>query len=248
MADRRVGDAVRRLTKGEGAIANADADGVVRRWQYGKRLLADPDLASNGRLRHGVSAAIAHASAAIGKPVSARELQYRTQAARTYRTQGELRNALRSFGSWYALTSAKFPRAEAPADPDRSVTGGVAGTAVGRAPDVPPGTGLTRQDPIPTTRVIDERGRPAPVQLAIDLPELDRPVSVDGRLTLAEFAAELSEREARTRRHADANSRSRHVLLRLVAAADGDTSVTVTDAADRLKAIAPTRPAINPPT
>jgi hypothetical protein len=48
--------------------------------------------------------------------VSAREIQYRLQCARTYPTESQLAKALGDFRTWWDLIQANFPAYEAEAD------------------------------------------------------------------------------------------------------------------------------------
>ena len=104
----------------EKAIVSADGGGIRQRWQYGLRLLRDPESTSpngNGEsLRHGVTQLLIDAAAQRGLKLSDRELRYRLQCARAYQTESQIGNAIADFGSWFALTQAQFPAYEAEAD------------------------------------------------------------------------------------------------------------------------------------
>jgi hypothetical protein len=104
----------------EKAIVSADGGGIRQRWLYGLRLLRDPESTSpdgNGSsLRHGVTEVLVDAARERGLTLSARELQYRLQCARAYKTESQIRNAIADFGSWFALTQARFPTYETEPD------------------------------------------------------------------------------------------------------------------------------------
>lgn len=98
-------------------IAASDTGGIIERWKYGRRLLED-DTATTpaGNLKHGVLAKLIGNAAAQGFKLSEREVQYRLQAGRAYRTEVEIRTAGADFRDWTELRTAGFPAVEAPAD------------------------------------------------------------------------------------------------------------------------------------
>jgi hypothetical protein len=97
-----------------------DGSGIRQRWLYGLRLLRDPQaISQNGNgasLRHGVAEQLVKAAAERGLKLSAREIRYRLQCARTYPTEFQIGNAITDFGSWFALIQARFPVYEAEPD------------------------------------------------------------------------------------------------------------------------------------
>jgi hypothetical protein len=95
----------------EKAIASADTNGIRQRWLWGLRLLRDPQAISpgGGGLRHGVADELIRAAAARGFKLSAREIRWRLQAARTYPTDLQIGNAITDFETWFALIQAGFP-------------------------------------------------------------------------------------------------------------------------------------------
>jgi hypothetical protein len=94
----------------ERRITAAEAGSIRERWLYGLRLLRDPEaIAKGGGLRHGVADTLIAAAAKRGVNLSAREIQWRLQCARTYPTEGQIRNAVTDFGAWRDLISANFP-------------------------------------------------------------------------------------------------------------------------------------------
>jgi len=102
-------------TTREGQIRTADSGGIRQRWLWGLRLLADPEkIAPAGGLKHGVTDALIQAATKRGYKLSAREIQYRLQIARAYPTEGQIRNAIADFETWFDLIQAGFPAYEAP--------------------------------------------------------------------------------------------------------------------------------------
>jgi len=79
-------------------IDAAETDGLRQRWEFGRLMLA----ARQGlkRLPNGFLAELVERT---GK--SQRELSYRAQFAERFPTEDQLRNALQSFDSWYALAT-----------------------------------------------------------------------------------------------------------------------------------------------
>jgi hypothetical protein len=100
----------------ERKIAAADTNGIRERWQWGLRILNDPEaMTESGKsLRTGVTEQLIHAAAKVGLNLSRREVQWRIQAARTYKTEAEMRNAITQFKTWFELIQAGFPSYEAP--------------------------------------------------------------------------------------------------------------------------------------
>jgi hypothetical protein len=75
------------------------------------------------------------------------------------------------------------------------------------------------------------------MMISLDLPDLDRPVQVDGRLTLRQYGVRLVEWTERHQRHAESIARHRQAAGLLLVAVDGDDTATVADAAERLAAL-----------
>lgn len=100
----------------EKAIAVADSGGIRQRWLWGLRLLRDADAFAPGssQLKPGQADQLIAAVKASGRKLSAREIRYRLQAARTYKTESEIRQASAEFETWSALIEADFPAFEAP--------------------------------------------------------------------------------------------------------------------------------------
>lgn len=86
----------------------AEGDGIFARWEFGRELLAERvgKQLPKGRLDE--------IAKAIGK--SRQEIGHRLKFASDYRTEIEVSNAIRNFGSWFAIVNR--PQApQAPADP-----------------------------------------------------------------------------------------------------------------------------------
>jgi hypothetical protein len=93
------------------AIARDDKHSIESRWAYGRAVLVDPKkMAPSGKsLRNGATEALIADAVAAGTKLSAREIQWRLQAARTYKTINELRSSASQFADWTALVDAGFP-------------------------------------------------------------------------------------------------------------------------------------------
>jgi hypothetical protein len=103
-------------TQREARIRTVDSDGIRQRWAWGLRLLADEEkLAPAGGLRHGVADALIAAATKRGYKLSASEIRYRMQCARTYPTEAQIAKVLGDFETWWALIQAAFPACESPA-------------------------------------------------------------------------------------------------------------------------------------
>lgn len=92
-------------------IAAGDSGSIRDRWMQGLRFLADPDLFAPGstQLRPGAIVELIEAHAKRGVTLSERELRYRLQCARAYKTETEFGNAIAEFPTWFELTQAGFP-------------------------------------------------------------------------------------------------------------------------------------------
>lgn len=98
-------------------IVGADGSGIRERWKYGLRILRDQQvIAPGGGLRHGKAETIIKAAEDRGMEVSAREIRYRMQCARTYPTESQIGNAVADFKTWHDLIQAGFP--PYPVEPD----------------------------------------------------------------------------------------------------------------------------------
>jgi len=107
--------------KRERSIAASDSGTIVERWAYGRELLADSKRTTPaGNLRHGSLAYLIGRAARAGCKVGEREIQRRLQAAKTYKTEAEIRQALTDFRTWGELLNAGFPPVDAPAEIGRA--------------------------------------------------------------------------------------------------------------------------------
>lgn len=108
---------IAQYTTREAQIAAADRGGIRQRWMWGLRLLADTEkIAPAGGLRHGVADALVQSAEKHGYRLSAREIQYRLQCARSYPAETQIRNAVADFETWHDLIQAGFPAYKAPSD------------------------------------------------------------------------------------------------------------------------------------
>jgi hypothetical protein len=96
------------------AIARDDKRSIEHRWAYGRAVLNDPRrmTASGKSLRHGAVEALIAEAKAIGTKLTEREIQYRLQCARAYKTINEIRTVAFGFESWSELREAGFPPIE----------------------------------------------------------------------------------------------------------------------------------------
>lgn len=195
----------------EKAIAAANAGGIRQRWLYGLRLLHDSEaMSESGKsLKNGVAEQLIAAAKTAGLKLSAREIQYRLQAARVYMTESQIANACAEFEDWSALRADNFPAYEA-------------------EPDEPPADHRTESErqhdhARALVDLIGEQGTLFP------LADFEPTVTTLKDLEVyAEEMAELTERFAK-------RDRERRVYLDgLIEAADGDMSMTWQEAHDRL--------------
>lgn len=102
----------------ERQIMAAGKAGIRERIMWGHRLLADPDaFAKSGesdQLKPNTTEKLVKEATARGLKLSASEIKYRLQAARTYTTENEISQVLGEFDSWWSLIQAGFPAYEAP--------------------------------------------------------------------------------------------------------------------------------------
>lgn len=110
-------------------IEDGGREDAVRRWRYGRRMLAD--RAGRKKLPDGFVAARVREAAGVGLALSEREIQYRIQCAEAYGTETRFRTAVRDFGSWSELRAAGFP----PVEPDGSDPEDLEAEGLGAAPD-----------------------------------------------------------------------------------------------------------------
>jgi hypothetical protein len=97
-------------TQIERKIAKSETGSIRDRWQYGLRLLHDPEaIAKAGGLKNGVAEQLIKIAEHHGLKLSDREIRWRMQCARTYPTEGQFGNAITEYGTWSALIQAGFP-------------------------------------------------------------------------------------------------------------------------------------------
>lgn len=95
----------------ETRIASDDKRGIEDRWAYGRTVLDDPaKISATGKsLKHGAAEALIADANAVGRKLTEREIQYRLQCARAYKTINEIRRSTSDFDNWTALVAAGFP-------------------------------------------------------------------------------------------------------------------------------------------
>lgn len=195
----------------ERAIAAADRGGIRERWMWGLRLLRDPEaMAESGKsLQHFVADELIAIATARGLKLSEREIRYRLQCARTYKTEAEIGKVLADFSSWSALIAANFPaydvdENEPPADHRTDAE-------------------RKRDHARALLDAVDEQGALFP------LSDFEPHTT-----TLKELQDYTDEMEQLTARFAERDRQRREYLERLVQVADNDLSVTWKEAHDRL--------------
>jgi hypothetical protein len=96
----------------DNAIKASDNGGIWQRWRYGRRIVCDYEASTpRGYLKHGKLEWFIQRSG-----VSAREIQWRMQAAKAYPKESQIRAACTHFATWWDLTHSGFPPFEG--DPD----------------------------------------------------------------------------------------------------------------------------------
>lgn len=202
----------------ERSIAAADTNGIRERWLWGLRILRDPEaMTESGKsLRHGVTEQLIAAAARFGLKLNDREIRYRIQAARTYKTEAEIGTACADFETWFDLRQAGFPTYETPDG-----------------------------EPLADHRTEGERANDrasALARLALDAVQpslfpLNRFEPTEVTLKeLRDYTDEMSEMTARFVEH---DVQRRQYLGQLIDAAGGDESKTWMEAAHLLAADAP---------
>lgn len=93
------------------AIARDDKHSIERRWEYGRAVLADPKKMANSgdQLRAGAIEALIADARAVDSKLSEREIRYRLQCARAYKTVDQIRHVCAEYEDWSALRAAGFP-------------------------------------------------------------------------------------------------------------------------------------------
>lgn len=203
-------------TRAEKAIAAANVGGIRQRWLYGLRLLRDRDaMSESGKsLKNGVAEQLIAAAKVAALKLSAREIQYRLQAARVYATETQIAHACAEFEDWSALRAANFPPFDA--EPDET-------PADHRTEDE-----RKRDHARALAAVMGEQGTLFP------LSDFEPTVT-----TLKDLQIYTDEMEELTERFAKRDRERRAYLKDLVEAADGDMSMTWREAHDLLGPDAP---------
>lgn len=93
------------------APARDDRHSIEHRWRHGRAILTDPEMmsASGKSLKHGAMDKLIAIAKAAGVKLSEREIQWRIQCARAYKTINEIRRSTSDFADWTALVEAGFP-------------------------------------------------------------------------------------------------------------------------------------------
>lgn len=195
----------------ERAIAAAATHDIRDRWMWGLRLLRDPDAfaPSSSQLKPGRADELVQASKAAGLKLTAREIQYRLQCARAYRTESQIANAGAQFEDWTSLRSAGFPPFESPEGE-------------------PPADHRTvaERDHDRARALIDLIGEQGTLFPLSDF----EPIMT----TLKELQAYAEQMRDLTSRFAERDRKRQAYLDQLIEAADGDLSMTWQEAHDRL--------------
>lgn len=194
----------------ERAISAGTRNDIRDRWQWGLRLLRDPDAFSTGstQLKPGRADELVRAAKAAGFKLTVREIQYRLQCARAYPTESQIANAGAEFEDWSSLRAAGFPPFDA-------------------EPGEPPADHRTdaerqRDHARALTDLLGEQGTLFPVE---DFEPNETPLK-----DLKAYAEEMAELTERFRRR---DAERQEYLEKLIAAAEGDLSVTWQEAHER---------------
>jgi hypothetical protein len=190
-------------------IAASDTGGIIDRWRFGQRLLADDTMTTAaGNLRHGVLAKLIADAATADLRLTEQEIQRRMKCARTYPTEAQIRESAHGFKNWDALAREGFPAIE-----------------------LPPGVEAEAFDP----RDADEKRRDAARDLARRSQEDGGQLALfdyfpDDKFseltTLAELAKYADEMAALTERYARKDRERAAYLASLAEAVGGDMSAT----------------------
>ncbi|MEU4592588.1 hypothetical protein [Micromonospora aurantiaca (nom. illeg.)] len=200
----------------ERQIAASAVNDIRDRWLWGLRLLRDPEAFAPGstQMKPGRVDELLRAAKAAGMKLSEREIRYRLQCARAYPTESQIRHAGAEFEDWTSLRAAGFPPFDAP-----------------------------EGEPPADHRTEAERKRDHARALAEHLGDQGAlfPLSDFEPITttLKELTAYAAEMAELTERFAARDRERQAYLNALIAAADGDLSMTWQDAHDRLGAETP---------
>jgi hypothetical protein len=195
----------------EKAIAAGVGDDIRRRWMSGLRYLRDSDvMAPSGKsMKHGAAEKLIAAAQAVGLTLSEREIRWRIQCARTYQTESQIGNAITDFRTWFDLIQAGFPEYKAP-----------------------------EGEPLADHRTEAEKRRDAARHLLDLVGEQGVLFPLDQfeptESTLKDLVEHTEQGEELTARFLEHDRKRREYLDRLIAAAEGDLSMTWQEAQERL--------------
>jgi hypothetical protein len=160
------------------------------------------------------------------------EIRYRLQAARSYTTRDEIVSAAGDFGSWRDLCDAGFPTKGSPPDAHLRLVSQGDVPSIG---DTDPGEPEPPDQDDPAGKVVDEHGATIQLVIVLSHPDLDRPVKIEGHLTVRQYRAKVAEWIEMHRSYGDVVARACLAVALLADAAAGNEDMTVSDAADRLR-------------
>lgn len=106
---------IREYVQLDAAVDGAERDGIVARWEFGLLMLQERDANGGKQLPTGRLGELSNATGKTG-----RELQYRAKFAELYTSEEEVRNAFRTFGSWYEIVKRGLPQEVGAAKRDSS--------------------------------------------------------------------------------------------------------------------------------
>jgi hypothetical protein len=194
----------------EKTILASDGDTITERWKWGRRVLNDDTAVTpRGYLQHGVLDRYLAKAKSQGIRLSEREIQRRLKAARTYRTEAEIRHAVSDFNTWHDLVAAAFPEVtlDDPGEP---------------------------YDPRHHDEKLRDNGRKLR-RAELERWQQSFP-GMDEYTTLQDMVKLLAERQGLTSRRVREEAVLAGELQSLIDAVDGDLSATVEEALDALDA------------
>jgi len=198
----------------EKKIAATDTNGIRERWLWGLRILRDPERMgiSGLSLRHGATEKLIAAAAIAGIKLSEREIRRRIQCARTYKTEAEIGQALADFRTWWDLSQANFPEYEWPEDE-------------------PPADHRTEDERLRDDKsAAEESFGSQPVLDGMEMFSKLDPATA----TVKDAFDECDKSEEMTANFANYDRKRRSLAEQWLAAAGGDASVTLAEAAAKL--------------
>jgi hypothetical protein len=201
-------------------IAASDTGGILERWRFGARLLADGKMTTPaGNLRHGVLARLIAEAKADGHAITEQEIQRRLRCARTYRSEAEIHESAHGFRNWDELARAGFPPVQVTLEDDTD-------------PFDPRDPDEKRRDAArELARLAEEEGAGQ-----IALFEYFPADQFDSFATLADLRKYAEESAEWTERHVRKDQERFNYLARLLGAVKGDESKTWAEAQAALDA------------